>query len=161
MSQVSYNGVTIPFPFSTELTQEAVYDEVGGTDWFCTKFDVKTQGILNANYLNQIAPDLALGGSPATNPADLMSVIRTRLLQPRKTLTVLCNGVHLIPGDTGGPGTVDIMNGPKPQSCVITQLTNVSFLITYHIIAHYWECNEVSYSAINNMAVAASDGDLP
>jgi len=40
-------------------------------------------------------------------------------------------------------GTVDAKNGPQPQSCNVTQLTNTSFLLHVHVVAHYWENNGV------------------
>jgi hypothetical protein len=87
-----------------------------------------------------------------------MRAIRKDLMQQRRTLSFTFNGVELIPAATAGAnanyqlgteggnsennsggGTVDARNGPMPQSCTITPLTNTTFLIVYHITAWYWE----------------------
>lgn len=140
MSQVIYNGVTIPYAFHTSFRQEVVYDDMGGTDWTCTRFDIEIQAVINSDYANMIYP--ALEGV-TDNAAVFMKAIRTALLQPRRQLQVTFNGVDLIPAATAGLGTVDVKNGPKPQHCNITQLTNTTFLVSYRIIAHYWENNSV------------------
>lgn len=143
MSIVTYNGVSLPYPFATQYAQSAVHDDVSGTDWCLTKYGIQIQTVVNSNYLNQLAPDLV---GTTTNPAAIMKVVRNRLLEPRKTLSYTVNGVELMPqkqsvasGSGTIPGTVDAKNGPIPQSCNITQLNNTSFLINYHIVAHYWE----------------------
>lgn len=140
MSQIIYNGITIPYAFHTYFQQEVVYDDMGGTDWTCTKFDIEIQAVINSDYANMIYP--ALEGI-TDNPAVFMKAIRTALLRPRRQLQVTFNGVDLIPAATGGPGTVDVKNGPQPKHCNITQLTNTTFLVTYRIVAHYWENNSV------------------
>lgn len=143
MSAITYNGVGLPYAFTTQFQQEALYDDVGQTDWYLTKFDIQAQAVVNANYISLLAPDLAVEGASA-NAANIMQAVRTRLLQPRRELSVTFNGHELIPQPTAGQqGVVDARNGPMPQSCNIVQLNNETFLILYHIIAHYWECNEV------------------
>ncbi len=132
-----------------------MYDDgIGGkgTDWYCTEFDIQVQTKINFNYLSLVAPDLIVGGQPVTdNAAQIMSVIRSRLLKPRRDFSVTCNGVELIPRPmTGNEGTVDAQNGPMPQFCSITQLTTNLFLVTYHIIAKYWENNEIDLSALTS-----------
>ena len=151
MSVVTYNNVSLPYCFITNLRQEVVYDDEGGVDWFCTKFDVEVQSVLNSNYLSLIAPSLV---GTTTNPVDIMNVIRSSLLKPRRSLSITFNGVQLIPAQTAGSGLVDVRNGPKPQSCIITQLTNTTFLVTYRIVAHYWENNNLTGSspAVSNQS---------
>lgn len=94
------------------------------------------------------------------NPTDIMKQIRNTLLQPRRALSVKFNGIELIPKmtyvlnpNTNPPTTitpaVDAANGPKPQSCNIIELTNTTFMVTYHIIANYWEKTSTS-STIRN-----------
>ena len=147
MSIVRYNGVTLPYGETSSFRQEVMYDDVGGVDWYCTKFDIRVNCVVNAAYLEMIYPDLVDNdGTPLTrNPADIMAAVRTTLLQPRRTLSFTFNGVELIPEAQGSnSGTVDAQNGPKPQSCVIEQLTNTTFFLTFHVIAHYWENNSVN-----------------
>lgn len=141
MSHVIYNGVTIPYAFHTHFHQEVVYDDMGGTDWTCTKFDLEFQAVINSDYANMIFPTLE---GKTDNAAVFMKAIRTALLRPRRQLQVLFNGVDLIPASTAGLGSVDVKNGPQPQHCNITQLTDVTFLINFRIIAHYWENNSVN-----------------
>lgn len=145
MSIVTYNGITFPYA-TTTFSQEAVYDDLSNTDRCYTKFDVTVIATLNANYLPLIAPDLVVAGKPVTdNAALIMSIIRSRLLQPRKTLSITFNGVELIPQRASVVGTVDARNGPQPQYCNVTDLkTNVSFLFTWRVVAHYWENNSVN-----------------
>lgn len=144
MSHVIYNGITLPYAYHTNFRQEVVYDDMGGTDWVCTKFDIEVQAVVNADYANLLAPALA---GKTDSAAVFMKAVRKALLQPRRQLQVRFNEVDLIPANTAGNGTVDVRNGPQPQHCTITQLTNVTFLVTYRIIAHYWENNSVDPAA--------------
>lgn len=140
MSAVSYRGVFLPYCFITDIKQNAVYDEVGGVDMYCTEFDIEVQAVLNWNYLSIISPTLWNGGVPlTTSPADAMNAIRATLLKPRGTLSVKFAGVELIPVIATNNGTVDAKNGPLPKSCIITQMTDTTFLVTYHIVANYAE----------------------
>lgn len=160
MSIFVYNGINLPYPYITNFVQEAIYDEVGETDWIYTKFNVTVQSILNTDYNSQIfvnglpSEDIDTGekiqeGS-ISNSAFIMKYIRNKLLQPRRTLSIKFNDVELIPqsysvlqDEDGNPiplqGTVDARNGPKPQSCEVTQLTNTTFMVNFNIVAHYWE----------------------
>lgn len=136
--------VTLPYAVTRRFVQEVLYDE-SDTDWYVTRFDIEVECVINANYLSQIAPDLVVAGRPVTdNAAAIMDVIRTRLSKPRKTLSVQFNGVELIPQKAGVVGTVDAMNGPKPRNCQILQLTNVTFLVVWNVVAHYWENNKTT-----------------
>lgn len=143
MAAFAYNGITLPYTFFTRFNQTAKADE-SGTDWYCTEFDIEVQTIINANYVRWLASDLVSAGASVTeNAADIMHVIRSRLLERRKTLSVQFNGVELIPKKTAGRGTVDVQNGPQPQSCTLYELMNNTFLLSYHIKACYWENNDV------------------
>lgn len=123
-----------------------MYDDVGNTDFHVTKFDIQVQAVLNAAYLAELVPDVvATAGNEGFtgSAADIMNMIRKRLLVPRRVLSFQFNGIELIPRITGLRGYVDAQNGPKPQFCSITPVTNETFLLQYHIIAHYWECPSI------------------
>lgn len=146
MSTVTYNGIELPYPLTTQFSQKAVGDDLSNTDWQCTEFDIKVQCLINSNYLDSLAPEL-LGDNDIplnSNPADIMNVVRSKLLKRRRTLSVRFNGIELIPQATGGPGTVDVKNGPVPQACDLVTLTNNTFLMNYHIVARYWENNTIN-----------------
>jgi len=140
MSQMSYDGITIPYLMTTEFAQSAVYDD-SNTDRYLNKFDIKVQGVISTDYINLLDPGNTLANSG--NPADLMDEIRTKLLTPRKKLTFTINGVDLIPNIDAQVAPVDARNGPLPQTCSLVRLTNSSFLITYHVIAHFFENNRI------------------
>lgn len=128
MSVLSYNGVYLPYSFTTGFRQEAVYDDMSGTDWILTRFDIQIQCVVNADYATQLAPELV--GIQTRSAADVMNIIRSRLLKPRKRLSFKFNGVELIPQPQegiGSPGDVDARNGPQPQSCILIELTNTAF----------------------------------
>lgn len=135
---IIYDGIALPYPLTTRFDQQTVYDD-SKTDWMCTKFDIQIQAVLNIKYMDTIAPEFANAATNPNNAGAIMRAIRTRLLRPRRSLSYMVNDEEMIPPSTAGEGTVDAMNGPQPQSCSITLMTNVTFLITYHIIAHYWE----------------------
>lgn len=137
MSVVTYHGITLPYADCTRFDQRAKY-ESSGTDWYCTEFDIGVQCTLNANYISQIAPDLAGVSANIRSAADIMDVIRSRLLEPRRTLSVKMNGAELIPQNISG-GEVDSENGPQPQACRLIQLTDETFLMQFDIKASYWE----------------------
>lgn len=138
MSVFSYNGVTLPYCQCLNFQQQAMYDE-SRTDWFCMQYNITVQAVINTAYLEMVAPDL-VGVAATTGAAEIMSVIRTRLFQPRNTLSFKFNDYELIPNaQSGNRGTVDALNGPHPQRCDISQLSSNTFLITYQVEAHYWE----------------------
>lgn len=146
MSVVSYNGVTIPYCHITDFRQEVIYDD-SGTDRLYTKFDIVVMGVINAAYADLLTPGLAVPA--ARNPADYMAYVGAKLRESKKTLSVKFNGVELIPivreAPVGGvqpqlsSRTTDAKNGPLPQSCIISNLTNTTFLLSWRVIAHYWE----------------------
>lgn len=136
MSVFTYNGVTIPYASTAYFTQGPAYDEVSQTDWFATRFDIQVAGVLNIAYLKIIDPTLV--GKGIRNAAELMVVVRDRLMAPRKRLSFTFGGVDVIPQATVA-GSVDVDNGPKPQDCRVTRLTNESFYVVYRITATYWE----------------------
>jgi len=148
MSLVSYNGINLPYPFTTKFSQDPIYDEVGGVDWCATRYDIQVQCVINLEYLNSMSN--LFGTVTSGNAASVMNRIRTYLLQPRNTLAFYCNGVNLIPAKAGVPGTVDVRNGPQPKTCGIVNLSNDTFILNYHIIAHYWENYSTPDSVTNN-----------
>lgn len=155
MSVLTYNNVTLPYCSTVVFDQQVMYDEIGHTDWYCTKFDIHVNSIININYLATLFSDLVLfpataGGAffstVTSSPADIIRVLRVKLMQPRMKLSFKFNGRELIPAplfltpNPGSlPGTVDSQNGPRPVTCNITQFNNETFLVSYHIVAHYWE----------------------
>lgn len=145
MSLFTYNGVTLPYCFTTNFSQEAVFDD-SNTDWCYQRFDVSVNAILNTAYASTIDPSLA-GADVAT----IMASVRRKLLRPRQKLSMSFNGQPLIPElQAGCTGTVDAKNGPQPQTCTCTLMTNTSFLVTYRIIAHYWESPVTSATSSNS-----------
>lgn len=144
MSQVIYNGVTLPYCFLTRNNQECVLDDYSNTVRILHRFDIEVEATVRLPYMNLLAGQiLGLGNFPNLGPADLMNIIRSTLLKPRKTLSVQFNGVELIPQVGANAGSVDSMNGPIPQSCQILDMSNDTFLISFHIIAHYAENSKI------------------
>lgn len=143
MSVFSYNGVTLPVAYCHRFVQEAQYDE-SQTDYIGTKIEIELASVVNPTYMVLLAPDLEDSGVVATeNPADVMKVIRSRLLTPRKEMSYTFNGVNLLPDRAGVVGWVDVRNGPQPIACQVFDLTNNNYLINYHVVAHYFEANLV------------------
>lgn len=135
MSLIQYNGVTLPYSYHSSFNQESVYDD-SGTNWILTKISLDASCVINTAYAATIDPSL----STTASAAEIAASIRRKLLQPRKRLSVKFDGVNIIPEiQTGIEGTVDAKNGPQPQSCNFTMLTNTTFLMNYSIVSHYWE----------------------
>lgn len=140
MSVFTYNGIVLPYAYMTRFQQKSTYDW-SKTDLIYTEFDIELQCVINPSYLTQLAPKE--DATKLTNPATIMTVVRSKLLQPRKTLSVIFNGTELIPPPiAGNTGTVDAKNGPQPQYCNLMQLTNATYLMSYGITACYWENNQ-------------------
>ncbi len=113
--------MTLAYPNTLDFNETPVRDPQGDTDWCLTRYDIKMQSVINI-------------------AAEVMAAIRYRLKLHRKTLSVKFNGREYIPQvQRGNTGTVDAQNGPKPQVCQFFQLTNTTWLLNYHIIAHYWQ----------------------
>lgn len=141
MSLLTYNGIQLPYGHTTQFFQEAVTDE-SGTDWYCTRFTIRVQTIVNPNYITSLVPDEAdreILGDSLNDPAMIMNLIRSQLLRKRRRLSFVVNGVEMIPQVDANVGTVDVRNGPDPKSCNIFTLTADTFLVDYLIVAHYWE----------------------
>lgn len=140
MSIVTYNGITLPYPLHSNFSMESGYDE-SSTDWVYTNIDATVQCLINKAFFQVISTQLdpALGADIGS----ALRFIRSKLLQPRKALSIKVGGIDLIPPrqdkDAGGGRTVDARNGPQPQSCVLTKLNDNTFLMTYHIKGAYWE----------------------
>ena len=162
MSVFVYNNVTLPYPMTTTFDQQAVYDD-SNTDYLYTKFDIKVQCLVNWNYMDQLAPDLMDNehdpdSVKTENPADIMKLVRSLLMVPRKELSFKFNSVQLIPNkQEGNQGVVDAYNGPRPQSCSILQLNNTTFIVQYHIIAHYIEINPI-FQGVDNITQQNAKG---
>lgn len=140
MSILTYNGITLPYPFITKFDQTPLRDE-SDTDWYGTRFDIEVQILLTESFFDKMGQRYA--GYGFTNPADMLGLIRKDLLEHRKELSFIYNGSEIIPSRLkGNQGYVDIKNGPKPQKCNIIEMTDSTFLLHFHIIAHYWESNE-------------------
>lgn len=143
MSVFTYNGVTLPYPDTTNFKMEAVFDP-SGTDRIYTKYDISVQCILNVDYLAAIDPELAATtleqNRDQLNAASIIAAIRNKLLKPRQQLEFSFNGIPIIPKkQRGNSGTVDAKNGPVPQNCTVMRLHSNTFVMTYSITAHYWE----------------------
>jgi hypothetical protein len=111
---------------------------------------------VNVNYLGMLAPDLTIPNG-TQNPADIMNVIRTRLMRHRRKLSFKVNGVEMIPQpQNGNKGTVDADNGPKPQYCTPLMLTDTTFMVQYQIIARYWESSGGAAGAVSSINPAGN-----
>ena len=65
MSQLTYNGITLPYGNTSSFVQKNVYDPEAQTDWCLTEYAISSQGMINSNYLAVLAPDLANSGTDA------------------------------------------------------------------------------------------------
>lgn len=146
MSAVTYNGIALPYALHTDFNQRNVYDD-SQTDRAYTRFDLSIQTLININYLSLYGITVANLQSYYNTMATTFSAgqiqryIRQRLLQPRKLLSVRIAGTEMIPNNTvtGQKGTVDAKNGPQPIDCKVIQLHDVTFLVVFTLVAHYWE----------------------
>lgn len=153
MPAISYNGIEFPFAQTMSFEQNAMLDPTGNTDFFVEKFDITVQSIFTADVLPLLFPNMPsqVNGVEAT-AADIMDVVRSKLLKPRRAFSVTCNGQELIPGKAGVEGTVDAQNGPIPQFCNVTQLTDTAFLVTWKVVACYWENNALRLNEVDKVS---------
>lgn len=132
-------------PVNVNFARKALYEE-SRTDWYVTQFDIRIQCMLNMSYLNVNTTPGGVGiirPVNLTKPANIVNLLWTMLMTPRKKLSYNVDGVEMIPQSQANlTGGVDAMNGPQPQHCNIMQLTPTSFILDYHIIAHYWVNNK-------------------
>ncbi len=134
-----YNGIQLPYPDVTDFSEEAVQDE-SDTDWMLMRLTIRVRCQINPDYLAMLAPDLLQFGATSTNAADLMKVLRYRLLLKRKPFTFSFNGKTYTPSaQVGNQGHCDAKNGPEPKSCRYFEVTTQTFIMEYAIVAHYWE----------------------
>jgi hypothetical protein len=140
MSVVTYNGVQLPYATTTNFAQ-ATRKDGSDTDWHLIDYDIQVTCIINTDYLVMIANDL-VGQESVFNPANILQLLRKRLMVHRKKLSFTYNGRELVTlPQTGLPGTVDAENGPKPVSCDCLEMNNQTWILMYHIKGAYWECN--------------------
>ena len=163
----SYNGINFPYTLSTKFSQDVIYDEnpgggrggaADGTDWYCTRFDIAIQAIFSIDYIEQIFP--AFAAATQDNAAAIINAIRQRLLTPRCAMSYVFGGVNVIPQNDYQTGLVDAQNGPQPKTCQISELYTGTWLVQYHIVAHYWESN-VSTVDVNGNIVTVNRAGNP
>lgn len=152
MSLVTYNGISLPYPLTSQFSQDPVYDEEGNVDWCGTKYSISVQCVVNLQYLTAMSSNYA--SVTNGNASSVMDLVRRKLLQPRKTLSFTNAGIDLIPPKAGVPGTVDIRNGPKPLSCQIFEMNSETFFLSYSIEAVYWENYSTDTQITNNRQVS-------
>lgn len=156
MSILTYNGISLPYCFTTQFSQEAVWDE-SMTDRYLTKFEIEVQATLNYNFLtNMLGFVFNPGNAVVQDPATIMTMVRQTLMKERQTLSFIVNGTELIPltQQTGNTpltainrgDSVDAYNGPKPQYCHIIDMGEETLLISYKIVAHYWENSSFNFN---------------
>lgn len=145
MAVLEYNGIILPYAHFQRCSLEAVRDDQSRTDKMVTKFDLQVQSIITPDALDMIAPELI---GLDNEPIDIMNFIHDKLMTPRKRLSFQCNGIEFIPqpargralnagGNASAIGFIDSMNGPLPQSCDMVRMDEATWLISYHVIAHY------------------------
>ncbi len=74
-------------------------------------------------------------------------------MQPRKRLRIEFNGVDIVPYQFANAGTVDAQNGPKPQFCNLSMLTNNLFIMDYSIEFVFVENQEFNEALGNGYRV--------
>lgn len=152
MSQLTYAGVVLPYPFNTSFVQEPVFDEMSNTDWCLTKYEISLQCVISSSYLIMMASNLV---GTTNNPAEIMASLRTQLNKPRRALSFSFNGKELLPRLIG-PGTVDAKNGPQVKACNYVNMTNNTFLLNFAITAYYWENRGQSNTSVVPLVGAAA-----
>jgi hypothetical protein len=122
----SYNGITIPYPKTTDVSDEPVYEN---GDYLYTKWTFRIEGVVFTG---------AYGGSEAAPTA--FARIEHYLEQPRKRLTYTINGVKIldVAATAGVTGIGDVANGPLPEVLSIFRVDGgaaiwVSFRVTAHV----------------------------
>ena len=129
MSLITYNGISIPYSSQTSFSMESVYED-SKTDRLYNKYTVSTMAVINKSYLPIMGGDAA-----GDNAAAIMKSVHEKLMAQKKDFSVTFNGTELLPSTSG----VDAANGPQPQYCKLTDLTNETFMLDYCIVANYCE----------------------
>jgi hypothetical protein len=143
-SKLTYNGITLPFCDTQQFAQAVVRDD-SGTDRKLHRFDIVVNCLISSDFLALVAPDLLDNATPrTTSAAEIMGVIRSRLLADRKALSFTFNGVELLPKKADVQGTVDAENGPKANYCNVLELNTACFMVQFSVTAHYWENNTIT-----------------
>lgn len=139
MAEVMYDGIVLPYCKTTEYSQNVVYENE--TDWVREDITLTVESYFTQNYIQLLFPRLIGINSTA---ADIMAVIRSRLLRPRRAFSVKCAGVEIIPTVSTSTGTVDVANGPMPQYCNVIQMNDANFIVVWSVKASYWENNALN-----------------
>lgn len=142
---LTYNGVSILQCKTQAFSQENQYDETG-TDLLYQKVLIHVRGYCHASTTpNSVGT--SVGGVNAQATYDL---VRKLLMEPRKTLQFIVDGVTVITGTPIGAGAevfagTDVNNGPKPQRCDVSEFTTALFRVDYML-----ECYIVDCATLNN-----------
>ena len=143
MAKVTYNELIFPFADILDFKNEIVYDDEGQPDYILSKYDITVMVVINTSYIKLFDPKGVLQGASTAGTlttTNIMKNIRQYLSEPRRTFTIELNDVNLIPtAQQGNAGFVDAKNGPQPMSCNIMDLTSNTFMVTWRVVAHYWE----------------------
>lgn len=134
MALVSYNGIRLPYPLHSQFRSQSVYDE-SGTDRTYTQIYANVQCLINTDMISVISDEL----SSTADIIQIMRVVRFKLMQQRKALSVMIGSRDLVPNAAGVVGTVDAKNGPQVKNVTINQLTDKSFIVNFEVEGNYWE----------------------
>ena len=143
MSTFIYNEITLPYANVHSFAQRSISD-ASGTDWMLLNLDISVTAVINTAYAATI-------GVAGNSPAEIMNNMRKQLMTRRAGLEYTFNGVSIIPPPpSNNAGTVDANNGPVPQYCNISLLTDTTFVVDYRVVANYWEDPDPPGAVLSN-----------
>lgn len=134
-TDLHYNGVTLRNVLTRAFSQEAVYDEISGTDLVFHKYTIQVTAYVHGRtnvFTTGTIPTVS-GSAVATEV-----LIRQRLLAPRGDFRFTVAGEPLLFANRAD----DRNNGPKPRRCVVAKIAGSQLLrIDYEIEVCVVDCD--------------------
>jgi hypothetical protein len=125
----TYNGVSIPYPKTFDVSDESVYEN---GDYLYTRWSFRVGGVIFTG---------AYSGGEA--PATALVRVEHYLEQPRKRLTYVINGrtVLDVAASVNTTGTGDCQNGPFPEVLSVVRVDGgAAIWVEFKVTAHVRSC---------------------
>jgi len=130
-TDIYYNETTLTNVHTKRFEETTVYDETG-TEVAYQKFTIRVVGYCFTNTVGVTAAIGVSTNSTSKTAATSQRELRAALMEPRKNFIMTLNGNMLLSATPNSgkkdPPWGDINNGPKPQSCTITQIAGANIL---------------------------------
>jgi hypothetical protein len=143
MSKLTYNGVSIEYNSTRDVSYEDVMSE-DDQDYLYTKATVMVSGLVVGGTSSQYQAGGAQANQQKTDPATNFQNVQHMLEQPRQKLELLGGGGKAI---LTADSNTDVKNGPFPKVVSINRIDGQEAIqVSFQVVTYRYECPNNSAS---------------